>query len=147
MWLSRSSLILDKIDQAALNFTHDCHSHHRFYLLGLSYGGIPLWCREFKSYRANNNGKGGLPSKFQYVIRKEVPLTNLCSKGIGVAGGFYHGCEHQLIPCKFFGSRKDDEERGLLYVGMTRARSTHIIPCESKESQWTYVKYEPIIIP
>jgi DNA helicase-2/ATP-dependent DNA helicase PcrA len=49
------------------------------------------------------------------------------AKGLEWPVVFITGCEDQLIPCSLFGSRDDEEERRLFYVGMTRARSRLIL--------------------
>jgi DNA helicase-2/ATP-dependent DNA helicase PcrA len=62
------------------------------------------------------------------LLGDRVALMSLhAAKGLEWPVVFITGCEHQLIPCKLFGSRNDDEERRLLYVGMTRARSRLIL--------------------
>jgi DNA helicase-2/ATP-dependent DNA helicase PcrA len=53
-----------------------------------------------------------------------VALMSLhAAKGLEWPVVFITGCEDQLIPCSLFGSRDDQEERRLFYVGMTRART------------------------
>ena len=49
------------------------------------------------------------------------------AKGLEWPVVFITGCEDQLLPCSLFGSRDDEEERRLFYVGMTRARSYLIL--------------------
>jgi len=49
------------------------------------------------------------------------------AKGLEWPIVFITGCEDGLIPCTLFGDRDDAEERRLLYVGMTRARSRLIL--------------------
>ena len=57
-----------------------------------------------------------------------VALMSLhAAKGLEWPVVFITGCEDQLMPCALFGSRDDEEERRLLYVGMTRARSRLIL--------------------
>jgi DNA helicase-2/ATP-dependent DNA helicase PcrA len=57
-----------------------------------------------------------------------VALMSLhAAKGLEWPVVFITGCEDQLIPCSLFGSRDDQEERRLFYVGMTRARSRLIL--------------------
>jgi DNA helicase-2/ATP-dependent DNA helicase PcrA len=62
------------------------------------------------------------------LLGDRVALMSLhAAKGLEWPVVFVTGCEHQLIPCKLFGSRNDEEEKRLLYVGMTRARSRIIL--------------------
>jgi superfamily I DNA/RNA helicase len=49
------------------------------------------------------------------------------AKGLEWPVVFITGCEDQLMPCILFGSRDDEEERRLFYVGLTRARSRLIL--------------------
>jgi DNA helicase-2/ATP-dependent DNA helicase PcrA len=49
------------------------------------------------------------------------------AKGLEWPVVFITGCEDQLLPCSLFGSRDEEEERRLFYVGMTRARSYLIL--------------------
>jgi DNA helicase-2/ATP-dependent DNA helicase PcrA len=49
------------------------------------------------------------------------------AKGLEWPVVFITGCEDQLLPCTLFGGRDDEEERRLLYVGMTRARQRLIL--------------------
>ena len=57
-----------------------------------------------------------------------VPLMSLhAAKGLEWQVVFITGCEDQLLPCTLFGDRDDEEERRLLYVGMTRARQRLIL--------------------
>ena len=57
-----------------------------------------------------------------------VALMSLhAAKGLEWSALFITGCEEGLLPCTLFGSRDDDEERRLFYVGMTRARSRLVL--------------------
>jgi len=57
-----------------------------------------------------------------------VALMSLHSaKGLEWPVVFIIGCEDRLIPCSIFGDMDEGEERRLLYVGMTRARSRLIL--------------------
>jgi len=57
-----------------------------------------------------------------------VALMSLhASKGLEWQVVFITGCESGIIPCTLFGERDIEEERRLLYVGMTRARNRLII--------------------
>jgi superfamily I DNA/RNA helicase len=49
------------------------------------------------------------------------------AKGLEWPVVFITGCEDKLIPCSLFGSRDDNEEKRLFYVGMTRAKSRLIL--------------------
>jgi DNA helicase-2/ATP-dependent DNA helicase PcrA len=57
-----------------------------------------------------------------------VALMSLhAAKGLEWPVVFITGCEDRLLPCSLFGTREDEEERRLFYVGMTRARSRLIL--------------------
>ncbi|MBW1721209.1 MAG: UvrD-helicase domain-containing protein [Deltaproteobacteria bacterium] len=49
------------------------------------------------------------------------------AKGLEWPVVFITGCEKDLIPCSLFGTRDEDEEKRLFYVGMTRARNRLIL--------------------
>jgi DNA helicase-2/ATP-dependent DNA helicase PcrA len=62
------------------------------------------------------------------LLGDRVALMSLhAAKGLEWPVVFIIGCEDQLMPCALFGNRDDAEERRLLYVGMTRARSRLIL--------------------
>jgi DNA helicase-2/ATP-dependent DNA helicase PcrA len=62
-----------------------------------------------------------------------VALMSLhAAKGLEWPVVFITGCEDQLLPCTLFGDRDDEEERRLLYVGMTRARQRLILSWAKK---------------
>lgn len=62
------------------------------------------------------------------VLGDRVALMSLhAAKGLEWPVVFITGCDDQLMPCTLFGSRDDEEERRLFYVGMTRARSRLIL--------------------
>ena len=62
------------------------------------------------------------------VAGDRLSLMSLhAAKGLEWPVVFITGCEDQLIPCSLFGSKDEQEERRLLYVGMTRARSRLIL--------------------
>jgi DNA helicase-2/ATP-dependent DNA helicase PcrA len=62
------------------------------------------------------------------LVGDRVALMSLhAAKGLEWPVVFVTGCEDQLMPCSLFGSRDDEEERRLFYVGMTRARSRLIL--------------------
>ncbi len=54
-------------------------------------------------------------------------MTLHAAKGLEWPVVFIVGCEDRLMPCSLFGGHDEDEERRLLYVGMTRARSQLIL--------------------
>ncbi|HBF43403.1 MAG TPA: hypothetical protein DDW42_07195, partial [Desulfobacteraceae bacterium] len=49
------------------------------------------------------------------------------AKGLEWPVVFITGCENKLMPCSLFGSMDEEEERRLLYVGMTRACSRLVL--------------------
>jgi DNA helicase-2/ATP-dependent DNA helicase PcrA len=58
------------------------------------------------------------------LLGDRVALMSLhAAKGLEWPVVFIAGCEDRLLPCTLFGDRNGEEERRLLYVGMTRARS------------------------
>jgi DNA helicase-2/ATP-dependent DNA helicase PcrA len=62
------------------------------------------------------------------LIGDRVALMSLhAAKGLEWPVVFITGCEDRLMPCALFGSKDDEEERRLFYVGMTRARSRLIL--------------------
>ncbi|MCJ7594523.1 MAG: UvrD-helicase domain-containing protein [Desulfobacterales bacterium] len=64
-----------------------------------------------------------------------VALMSLhAAKGLEWPVVFITGCEEGLIPCTLFGDHNEEEERRLLYVGMTRARSTLILTTASRRT-------------
>lgn len=57
-----------------------------------------------------------------------VALMSLhAAKGLEWPVVFIAGCEEGLLPCTLFGTRDDEEEKRLFYVGMTRARHRLIL--------------------
>ncbi len=64
-----------------------------------------------------------------------VALMSLhAAKGLEWPVVFITGCEDRLIPCSLFGTKDDEEERRLFYVGMTRARSRLILSHATKRT-------------
>ncbi|MDY6973570.1 MAG: UvrD-helicase domain-containing protein [Thermodesulfobacteriota bacterium] len=62
-----------------------------------------------------------------------VALMSLhAAKGLEWDVVFVIGCEDRLMPYSLFGPRDEEEERRLLYVGMTRARSRLILSHASR---------------
>ncbi len=62
------------------------------------------------------------------LMGDRVALMSMhAAKGLEWPVVFITGCEDQLMPCSLFGSRDDEEERRLFYVGITRARSRLIL--------------------
>ena len=63
-------------------------------------------------------------------------LTLHAAKGLEFEVVFLAGCENGLLPLRFPGSEPDvAEERRLLFVGMTRARSKLLLSCASRRSR------------
>lgn len=64
----------------------------------------------------------------QGLLGDRVALMSLhAAKGLQWPVVFIGGCEDRLLPCRLFGDTNKAEERRLLYVGMTRARSRLIL--------------------
>jgi DNA helicase-2/ATP-dependent DNA helicase PcrA len=64
------------------------------------------------------------------LLGDRVALMSLhAAKGLQWPVVFITGCEDRLMPCTLFGSRDVEEERRLLYVGMTRARARLTLSC------------------
>jgi DNA helicase-2/ATP-dependent DNA helicase PcrA len=62
------------------------------------------------------------------LLGDRVALMSLhAAKGLEWPAVFIAGCEDGLIPCTLFGDRNEEEEKRLLYVGMTRARKSLIL--------------------
>lgn len=62
------------------------------------------------------------------LMGDRVALMSIhAAKGLEWPVVFITGCEDQLMPCSLFGSKDNEEERRLFYVGMTRARSRLIL--------------------
>ena len=62
------------------------------------------------------------------LMGDRVSLMSLhAAKGLEWQVVFVIGCEDRLLPCTLFGDRDDQEERRLLYVGLTRARQKLIL--------------------
>lgn len=71
-------------------------------------------------------------------------LTLHASKGLEFECVFIAGCEEGLIPYRLFGRESDpEEERRLLYVGMTRARSELILTHAGKR----FLRGQPVRLP
>jgi len=57
------------------------------------------------------------------LLGDRVALMSLhAAKGLEWPVVFISGCEDKLLPCTLFGYRDEEEEKRLLYVGMTRAK-------------------------
>ncbi len=62
------------------------------------------------------------------LLGDRVAVMSLhAAKGLEWPVVFIAGCEDQLLPCTLFGDQDEEEEKRLLYVGMTRARSRLIL--------------------
>lgn len=62
------------------------------------------------------------------LMGDRLALMSLHSaKGLEWPVVFITGCEDKLIPCSLFGSRDDEEEKRLFYVGMTRAEKRLVL--------------------
>jgi DNA helicase-2/ATP-dependent DNA helicase PcrA len=69
------------------------------------------------------------------LVGERLALMSLHgAKGLEWPVVFITGCEDKLMPCSLFGSRDDEEERRLFYVGMTRARNRLILSHVSRRS-------------
>ena len=69
------------------------------------------------------------------LIGDRVSLMSLhAAKGLEWPVVFIIGCEDQLLPCTLFGERDDEEEKRLLYVGLTRAGKRLILSHASRRS-------------
>jgi DNA helicase-2/ATP-dependent DNA helicase PcrA len=69
------------------------------------------------------------------LLGDRVALMSLhAAKGLEWPVVFIAGCEDRLLPCTLFGDRDDEEEKRLLYVGMTRARSRLILSSVSRRT-------------
>jgi DNA helicase II / ATP-dependent DNA helicase PcrA len=69
------------------------------------------------------------------LIGDRVALMSFhAAKGLEWPVVFITGCEDQLMPCRLFGDRDDEEEKRLMYVGMTRAQRMLIISRAFKRS-------------
>ena len=69
------------------------------------------------------------------LLGDRVALMSLhAAKGLEWPVVFITGCEDQLIPCALFGDPDEEEERRLLYVGMTRACSQLILSYVSRRN-------------
>jgi uncharacterized protein (TIGR00375 family) len=62
------------------------------------------------------------------LLGDRVAVMSLhAAKGLEWPVVFIAGCEDQLLPCTLFGDQNEAEEKRLLYVGMTRARSRLVL--------------------
>ena len=69
------------------------------------------------------------------LMGDRVSLMSLhAAKGLEWPVVFIIGCEDQLLPCTLFGDHDDQEERRLLYVGLTRARLRLILSHAARRS-------------
>jgi DNA helicase-2/ATP-dependent DNA helicase PcrA len=69
------------------------------------------------------------------LLGDRVALMSLhAAKGLEWPVVFITGCEERLLPCTLFGDHDDEEEKRLLYVGMTRARSRLILSSASRRT-------------
>jgi len=68
---------------------------------------------------------GSSPDAYDHQTEKVTVMTLHASKGLEFKCVFIAGCEDGLIPYTFFKNQETDreEEKRLLYVGMTRAKS------------------------
>ncbi len=65
-----------------------------------------------------------------FLAGDRLALMSLhAAKGLEWPVVFITGCEDKLLPCSVFGTRDEEEERRLFYVGMTRAQKRLIISC------------------
>jgi DNA helicase II / ATP-dependent DNA helicase PcrA len=69
------------------------------------------------------------------LIGDRVALMSLhAAKGLEWPVVFITGCEDMLMPCRLFGDRDDEEEKRLMYVGVTRAQKRLIISHSGKRT-------------
>jgi DNA helicase II / ATP-dependent DNA helicase PcrA len=69
------------------------------------------------------------------LMGDRVALMSLhAAKGLEWPVVFITGCEDMLMPCSLFGDRDDEEEKRLMYVGITRARKRLIISHSAKRT-------------
>jgi DNA helicase-2/ATP-dependent DNA helicase PcrA len=69
------------------------------------------------------------------LIGDRVAIMSLhAAKGLEWSAVFITGCEDKLMPCTLFGDRDDEEEKRLMYVGVTRARKRLIISHSGKRN-------------
>jgi DNA helicase-2/ATP-dependent DNA helicase PcrA len=69
------------------------------------------------------------------LMGDRIALMSLHSaKGLEWPVVFITGCEDMLMPCSLFGDRDEEEEKRLLYVGMTRARKRLVISYAGKRN-------------
>jgi len=62
------------------------------------------------------------------LLGDRVAVMSLhAAKGLEWPVVFIAGCEDQLLPCTLYGDQDEAEEKRLLYVGMTRARSRLVL--------------------
>lgn len=54
-------------------------------------------------------------------------MTLHAAKGLEWPVVFITGCEDRLLPCDLFGDKDDDEEKRLMYVGITRAQKKVVL--------------------
>ena len=123
--IEREAAIGDVIDQAVLLHGFDLHSEeitrilNRIRKVAENYDHLPSFLDALALERGIDH---------RNLMGDRVSLMSLhAAKGLEWPVVFIIGCEDQLLPCTLFGDRDDEEERRLLYVGLTRARQRLIL--------------------
>jgi DNA helicase-2/ATP-dependent DNA helicase PcrA len=130
--IDRKMALGDMIDQAALLHAFDLDSEetkhvlHRVGKLAENYQHLPSFLDALSLERGIDH---------RNLMGDRVSLMSLhAAKGLEWPVVFIIGCEDQLLPCTLFGDRDDQEERRLLYVGITRARLRLILSHASRRT-------------
>jgi len=82
------------------------------------------------------------------LLGDRVTLMSLhASKGLEWPVVFIAGCQNGLLPCILFGDRDDEEEKRLLYVGMTRACRRLILSYSRRPSPFLELIPKNLLVP
>ena len=110
----------DMIDQAALLHAFDLDSEEIKHVLR-RVGKVAENFHHLPSFLDALSLERGIDHR--NLMGDRVSLMSLhAAKGLEWPVVFIIGCEDRLLPCTLFGDRDDEEERRLLYVGLTRAK-------------------------